>query len=163
MYYKLRRLAVAGLTVTLAIGALFAVPAAASTHVGDDPYTSHCADHSYQADSAQIKNSMGKVIATVYNYYSTSCGTNWALMSWSDGNNGSGVSAYVKGHKFEGTNDQYFQGYPNPGSGLYFGSAQPMWTNMVEGVDVVCLLGYHASSSEGSGTVGSASNDYGCA
>jgi hypothetical protein len=153
---RFRSLAV--VTLMLGILATFANPARAATptHVGEDPYRSGCAASAYAANTGAVRGSNGNTIATVENWFSAVCVTNWAVMRWTNGNGAFGSQLWIASNKnglaysFDPAHQQC---YPEScSSPAYTGAAQPMWTNMIEGVDVACISAAHTTGSGDYGT-----------
>ncbi len=100
----------------------------------NDPYDSGCASGAYVAGVEYIKAG-NTTLATVENWYSPTCVTNWGQIEWPSG---SSLSISIMTASATLTPENC---YPTSCSGLYSGGLSPSWTDMVDGHNQVCVTG----------------------
>ncbi|WP_052887690.1 hypothetical protein [Thermogemmatispora carboxidivorans] len=100
---------------------------------GDDPYTTTCgkssANNSVTLTAVDIwtggPQGGGTWIGQLYNYYSTACVANWAVV-WLN-------APYAISIRISTVGSSEHQCYPENCTSYYTGKAFPAWTNMVDG------------------------------
>jgi hypothetical protein len=98
----------------------------------NDPYDSGCSQGAYVAKHYDFKYG-SQTIATLENWYSPKCVTNWAQIEWPGG---SSVQTFIVISANSTT-----QCFPTDCNSSYTGGLSPSWTDMVDGHSTACAVG----------------------
>lgn len=114
---------------------------------GRDPVASNCAASSYVQDS--IKDTAGHVWGTLWDKYSSGCGTNWSVAVLTQDAVNHGYSIFVDVSTVDRNGAGEYMCYPGPSntgalnehcSGQHYSGTAYTWTDMVDGTN--CTQGY---------------------
>ncbi|GCE22128.1 hypothetical protein [Dictyobacter kobayashii] len=114
----------------------------AYAYVAGDPLQTGCWNNAYIANSATLQDhyNSSKTVATIYNWYSRSCITNWVEVEY-DTSVTTGIRIDI--HKIGTDNSEpvgiNHQCYPTDCYSTYTGDLSPTWSDMVDGVPKDCI------------------------
>lgn len=142
MIARLRRVcSLVAVTGMMLLGTAGAAPAHA-TGDPNDPYDSGCINQAYIANSGDVRTPSGTTFGHVENWYSWGCKKNWTLLYVSVEPSSDYAEIHTKGVSpiNPPPPGSHRQCEPTNCASFYTGGRSPLWTDMIEGTDVACLV-----------------------